>query len=86
MPIDIDVVVAANVRRLRIMRGLTQEQLAARAELSPQHVSRIECGVVSPTVRTLERISRSLNAPLWEFFTVTDMRARADRMPTRDDS
>jgi transcriptional regulator with XRE-family HTH domain len=44
------------VRETRKRRGLTQEQLAARASTSQAAISRIERGLVSPTVETLARL------------------------------
>ncbi len=41
------------VRAARARHGLTQEQLAARARTSQAAISRIERGIVSPTVETL---------------------------------
>jgi transcriptional regulator with XRE-family HTH domain len=41
------------VREARKRHGLTQEQLAARARTSQAAISRIERGLVSPTVDTL---------------------------------
>jgi transcriptional regulator with XRE-family HTH domain len=41
------------VRAARRRHGLTQEQLAARARTSQAAISRIERGLVSPTVETL---------------------------------
>ena len=44
------------VREARKRHGLTQEQLAARASTSQAAISRIERGLVSPTVETLARL------------------------------
>ncbi len=44
------------VREVRKRHGLTQEQLAARASTSQAAISRIERGLVSPTVETLARL------------------------------
>jgi len=44
------------VREGRKRHGLTQEQLAARASTSQAAISRIERGLVSPTVETLARL------------------------------
>ena len=41
------------VAHVRRRHGLTQKQLAARARTSQAAISRIERGVVSPTVKTL---------------------------------
>jgi len=47
-----------NLRRLRLEKGLTQEQLAAELGVSVQSVSRWECGNTLPDVMLLPRIAR----------------------------
>ena len=44
------------LRQVRRRHGLTQRQLAARARTSQAAISRLERGLVSPTVETLERL------------------------------
>ena len=44
------------LREARRRHGLTQGQLAARARTSQAAISRIERGLVSPTVETLRRL------------------------------
>lgn len=44
------------LRMVRERHGLTQRQLAARASTSQAAISRIERGLVSPTVETLARL------------------------------
>lgn len=44
------------LRQTRVRHGLTQQQLAARARTSQAAISRIERGVVSPTVETLAEL------------------------------
>jgi transcriptional regulator with XRE-family HTH domain len=58
---DLTRVMAANVRRLRVARKLTQEGLAERAGLSARYVSSIERGVVSASVTVLGQIARALD-------------------------
>lgn len=48
------------LRKARIASGLTQEELAFRAEISRNYVSLLELGDKSPTVQTLLRICRAL--------------------------
>jgi transcriptional regulator with XRE-family HTH domain len=52
------------VRAARARHGLTQEQLAARARTSQAAISRIERGVVSPTVETLAKLLDLMNEEL----------------------
>ncbi len=57
---DLKDAVAANIRRVRYARKMTQEELAGRAALSPRYVSRIETGSASPTVSVLGRLAKAL--------------------------
>lgn len=44
------------LRLAREEAGLSQTQLAARAQTKQSAISRLECGIVSPTVETLARL------------------------------
>jgi len=52
--------IARDIIRERKALGLTQEQLARRAGLRAETLSRLESGKHSPTVRTIEKIDRAL--------------------------
>jgi transcriptional regulator with XRE-family HTH domain len=52
------------VREARERHGLTQKQLAIRARTSQAAISRIERGLVSPTVETLEKLLAMVNEEL----------------------
>jgi transcriptional regulator with XRE-family HTH domain len=54
-------VVAANIRRLRQERGLSQERLAQLADLHMTDIGRIERATRDPGVRTLTRLARGLD-------------------------
>jgi transcriptional regulator with XRE-family HTH domain len=62
--------VARNLRRLRVMRGLSQEILAADAGIDRTYVSRLERGLENPTVGMLEQLADALDATIVEFFVV----------------
>jgi transcriptional regulator with XRE-family HTH domain len=57
---DLAQIVGGNVRRLRLYRGLTQEDLAHRAEISVRFLSGIEHGRENITLAVIERLSRAL--------------------------
>jgi transcriptional regulator with XRE-family HTH domain len=67
--------VAWNLRRLRVKRGLSQELLAVDADVDRAYVSRLERGIENPTVQLLERLAKALRAELAEFF----------RQPSKDE-
>ena len=62
--------VAWNLRRLRVRKGLSQENLAVDAELDRTYVSRLERGLENPTVAVLERLSVAIGCQIVEFFRV----------------
>lgn len=53
-----------NIRRLRLVRGLTQEELAARAGVSIAGFRNYESGRAIPKVNTLMAVARQLGADL----------------------
>lgn len=53
-------VVGENVRRLRKAIGLTQEELAHRAEIDTRYVGGIERGQENPSVAVLGRLASTL--------------------------
>lgn len=53
---------AYQVARLRILRGLTQEQLAERAGTKQPSIARLESGSSEPSVLFLRRVAKALNA------------------------
>jgi transcriptional regulator with XRE-family HTH domain len=52
-------IVRRRIRELRLERGLTQEQLCERADISVDAVSRIEGGTRVPTMETIERLAKA---------------------------
>ena len=62
--------IAWNLRRLRVARGLSQEALAVDAQVDRTHFSRIERGLVNPTVIVLERMALALDIRIVELFAV----------------
>jgi transcriptional regulator with XRE-family HTH domain len=54
---------AANLLRLRVAAGLTQEGLSDRSGLHSTEISRLERGVRDPRLSTIVRIARALGVP-----------------------
>lgn len=61
-------VLARNVRRLRLERGFSQEELAAEASTRQALVSEIEAGSANPTLDLLTRLTQALKVSLAELF------------------
>jgi transcriptional regulator with XRE-family HTH domain len=53
---------------IRLRAGLTQTDIAGKVAVSRQHISNIETGVTSPTVRVLQDYLHACGTDLPEFF------------------
>lgn len=60
--------VAWNLRRIRVAAGLSQEKLAADADIDRAYVGRVERGLENPTVGLVDRLSKALSVHISEFF------------------
>jgi len=60
--------IGVQVRALRMAAGLSAGQLALASGISASMLSRIERGLVSPSVETLERLAQGLHVPVSRFF------------------
>ena len=60
------------LRRLRLQRGLTQEELADRCELSKSFISLLERDLTSPSLDTLSDLLETLGSDLPTFFSKAD--------------
>ena len=61
--------IGAKVKELRIQKGLTQEELADRTELSKGFISQFERDLTSPSIATLIDILQALGTDLKDFFS-----------------
>jgi transcriptional regulator with XRE-family HTH domain len=58
------VLVGKNVRRLRLQKDMTQEELAFEAEIDLTYIGGIERGRRNPSLMVLVRIAKALGVPL----------------------
>jgi transcriptional regulator with XRE-family HTH domain len=61
---------AANARRIRLEKKLTQEQVAEAAELHTNYISSVERGERNISICNIERIARALDVPIYELLQV----------------
>ena len=64
--------IGSKIRELRNQKGLTQEELADRCELSKGFISQLENDVTSPSIATLIDILQCLGTNLKNFFNDAD--------------
>jgi transcriptional regulator with XRE-family HTH domain len=61
--------IGEKLRQLRLQRGLTQEDMADRCELSKGFISQVERNLASPSIATLTDMLECLGSNLKEFFS-----------------
>ena len=61
--------IGGKIKGLRLKLGLTQEELAARTELSKGFISQLERNLTSPSIATLTDILEALGTDLASFFS-----------------
>lgn len=78
--VDTDYGLGRAVRDLRLARGLSQEELAARCGLHRTYVGGIERGRRNPTYAIVARLARGLGVRAWELLR------RGDQLAQKGDS
>lgn len=73
-PPTLEASIGAEVRRLRKSLDLTVAELGIAAGISAGMLSKIENGAISPSLSTLEALSKALNVPISRLFAETEER------------
>ncbi len=63
---------AENIRVERARKHFSQELLAEKADITPQHLYRIENAKVCPTILVVANIAKALNVSLDTLFNVNE--------------
>lgn len=61
-------VLARNLRQLRQAKGLSQEELAARADITSNYLSSLEREEYAASIDVIERLAKALDVPPGAFF------------------
>ena len=64
------------IRELRLKAGLTQEQLAERADLHPTYLGAVERGERNLSLKNLDRLAEALHVPLHSLLDFKDEQNR----------
>lgn len=57
-------IIGWNVRKIRVEKNLTMEELADRADVDFSSLARLERGVLNATIGIIEKLARALDARL----------------------
>ncbi|MGF1894055.1 helix-turn-helix domain-containing protein [Vibrio campbellii] len=64
------VIVGRKIKEIRKKKSLTIQELSEKSGMSVGHISRLENGLKSPTISTLERLANALDVPIVYFFSL----------------
>jgi len=73
---DLRLVFAINLRRLRHAKGMSRDDLAYEAEVSRSYLSQLEKGVHYASLNTIGRLAAALNVGPAEFLKLPSKRGR----------
>lgn len=76
--LDYGKLLGKNIKNLRKMRNLTQLQLAEAIDIDFKYLSRIETGIASPSLKTLEKLSHVLNVDVTQLFDFSEYKTDDD--------
>ncbi|RKX53808.1 MAG: cupin [Thermotoga sp.] len=81
--------IGEKLKRLRLSKGLTQEELAERTDLTKGFISQIERDKTSPSIETLQQILLALDFDLKSFFSEEKLEKvvfrKDERIPVYDE-
>ena len=65
--VDISILIPRIIKRIRLQQGLSQEELALRANLDRTYISGIERGVRNVTIMSLAKVLSALGIDIKKF-------------------
>lgn len=65
---DIQLQLAVNLRRIRVERRISQEELAYTSGVERAYVGHLERGKKNPTIKTLDKLAETLGCKVADFF------------------
>lgn len=75
LPMEILELLAINLRRIRVARGISQDDLALISGVERAYTGRLERGAMNPTVKTLAKLATALECSVADFFVEPDEEA-----------
>lgn len=64
-------IIGKKIRQIRIEKGISQETLSEKIDISPRHMCTIENGNSFPSIETFVKIAQILDIDINEFFNLS---------------
>ncbi|WP_348770707.1 helix-turn-helix transcriptional regulator [Ochrobactrum sp. Marseille-Q0166] len=75
LQMEIHELLAINLRRIRVARGISQDELALISGVERAYTGRLERGLMNPTIKTLAKLATALQCDVRDFFDQPDQEA-----------
>ena len=66
---SIHIKIGKKIKEIRELKGISQQDLAAKCNFEKSNMSRLEAGKVNSTISTLQKVSNALEIDIVELFT-----------------
>ena len=66
---SLQITIGKQIQKIRELKGISQQDLAAKCNFEKSNMSRLEAGKVNSTLSTLEKVANALGVTLAELFT-----------------
>lgn len=70
---------ATNVKIERKRQGISQEVLAEKLGVSASYISKIERGLITPSLKTLDKLAKKLNVPPYMLLMKEEMQDKTTK-------
>lgn len=67
------------INQIRKIKGITQETLAERSDLTVSYISKIETGTKNPTITVIKRIAQAMGVDIYQLFISLDPELMSNR-------
>lgn len=67
------------ISEIRKIKGITQEGLAEKADLTVSYISKIETGKKNPTIAVIEKIAQAMGVDIYQLFVNLEPELMSDR-------
>jgi len=81
---EIREILAVNLRTLRQARGLSQEELAHRAEIDRTYISSLERSVYGATIDMLDKLARALDVEASDLLVRPSLPVSSGKVKNKD--
>lgn len=79
-----DTILGAKLKKLRKEKGITQDKLSEKLDLSPRYIGKIEAGMIKPSMDTFRKLADFFQVPIEYLVSETEEANSLATVPIRN--